>query len=61
MFDELDMAGVRAWTKDLQEVISRWMTCKQTKGFINAGACMEEGEAVRREHWKQLWSTKINK
>ena len=51
---ELDMARVRAWTKDLQEVNSRWMKCKRTKGFIDPGACMEEGEAVRREHWKQL-------
>ena len=50
----LDVARVKAWTKNLAKATDTWFKCKRRLGYNDTAACFEEGEQLRREHWKQL-------
>jgi len=49
---ELDIARTKVWTTDLEDANDRWYKCKRKKGSISPTACAEEGENIRKAHWK---------
>jgi len=49
---ELDIARVKVWTTELEQANDQWYKCKRQNGSVSFSACLEEGEYVRKAHWK---------
>eukprot|EP01084_Bolivina_argentea_P029011 53874_1 len=49
---DLDWARSKAWTVDLDEATNNWYKCRRQKGVNSYSSCLEEGESLRRAHWK---------